>query len=256
MSNALSLCTTMYFSDALNVIGQSADVLHTILGLFDFTPNIYFFIKDRKQRFLWMNEPLRRHLGVSSIEKCVGKMDSDFFSPDLVFRYHQEDDTVIASRCPLLNQPWIVPERKSRPKWFLSSKIPLFDADGNVVALAGIMQNLSHDFEIVNPFGEIRTVVDYIVEHYYERLSIETLASQAFLSSRHFERRFRSLFHMSPGEFILKVRIDAAVRLLLESELSVTQIALQCGFYDNSHFTRQFKTKMGISPIQFRKKFS
>ena len=132
----------------------------------------------------------------------------------------------------------------------------MLDAEGNVVALAGIMQNLTHDFEIVHPLGEIRTVVDYIVEHYHERISIETLASQAFLSSRQFERRFQSLFRMSPGEFILKVRIDAAARFLIESELSVTQIAQQCGFYDNSHFTRQFKSKMGISPNQFRKKFS
>ena len=203
-----------------------------------------------------MNEPLRQHLGVSNIAECLGKNDSDFFSSDLVFLYHQEDDAVIASRRPLLHQPWIVPERKKQPKWFLSSKIPLFDAAGNVIVLAGIMQNLTHDFEIAHPFGEVRTVVDYIIEHYNERIDIETLASKTFLSPRQFERRFQSLFHMSPGKFILKVRVDAAVRLLIESESSVTQIALQCGFYDNSHFTRQFKHWMGISPIQFRKQFS
>jgi len=177
------------------------------------------------------------------------------FSSDLVFLYHQEDQTVVASRRPLLNQPWIVPERKTRPKWFLSSKIPLFDTDGNVAALAGIMQNFIHDFEIAQPFGEIRAAADYIVEHYHEPLRMETLASIAFLSVRQFERRFRDLFHMSASEFILKVRIDAAVRLLVESESSITQIALQCGFYDSSHFTRSFKAKMGISPIRFRKKF-
>ena len=246
----------MNLSNALNIIGQSAGALQTILGLFDFTPNIYFYVKDKNLRFLWMNEPLRQYLGVSSIAECVGKKDSDFFSSDLVFLYHQEDRTVIASRRPLLNQPWIVPGTKKPSKMFLSSKIPLFDTDGNVVVLAGIMQNLTHDFEVVHPFGEIRTAVDYIVEHYHERIGIETLASLTFLSVRQFERRFRHLFHMSAGEFILKVRINAAVRLLVESESSITQIALQCGFYDNSHFTRQFKSKMGISPIRFRKRFS
>ena len=203
-----------------------------------------------------MNEQLRQHLGVRSREDCVGKQDSDFFSSDLVFLYHQEDDAVIASRRPLLNQPWIVPERKGQFKWFLSSKIPLLDADGNVVALAGIMRNLVQEFEIAHPFAEMRSVVDHIVEHHSERIEIETLASLVFLSTRQFERRFRSLFQTSPSEFILKVRIDAAIRLLMESDISLTHIALECGFFDNSHFTRQFKKKMGVSPLQFRKKFS
>lgn len=246
----------MDISEALGTIGQSADTLHSILGLFDFMPNIYFYVKDRNRQFLWMNEPLRELLGASNIAECVGKGDSDFFSSDLVFLYHQEDEAVIASRRPLLNRPWIVPERKGQPKWFLSSKIPLFDADGNVVVLAGIMQNLAHDFEIAHPLDEMRAVIDYIVKHYHEPINLETLAALVFLSVRQFERRFRRLFHMSPGEFILKVRIDAAVRLLMESDLSVTYIAQQCGFYDNSHFTRQFKKKMSVSPIQFRKKFS
>jgi AraC-like DNA-binding protein len=246
----------MSIVDFLKAAGQPGDFLHSLLGLFDYTPNTYFYIKDRNRQFLWVNEPLRQLLGANSVAECIGKTDRYFFSSDLVFSYHQEDDAVIASRRPLLNQPWIVPERKDRAKWFLSSKIPLFDAEGNVIALAGIMQNFAHDFKISLPFGEMYTVIDYIVEHYHQRINIETLASLAFLSVRQFERRFQGLFHMTPGEFILKVRIDAAVRHLIESDLSITKIAIQCGFYDNSHFTRQFKSKMGISPIQFRKKFS
>jgi len=245
----------MNILDALNIIGQSDGSLQAVLGLFDFVPNTYFYVKDRERRFLWMNESLRLLLDINDITECIGKKDFDFFSPDLVFLYHQEDDAVVASRRPLLNQPWIVPGRKKQHKWFLSSKIPLFGADGDVIILAGIMQELGRELEIPQPFREIGAAVDYILEHYHERIEMETLASLAFLSVRQFERRFRSLFHVSPGEFILKVRIDAAVRLLLESDFSMTQIALRCGFYDNSHFTRQFKKKMGVSPIQFRKKF-
>jgi len=248
------LHTIMNLSDALDVIGQSNDSLQSVLRLFDFMPNTYFYIKDKNRRFLWMNEPLRQHVGASSLAECLGKEDADFFSPDLVFLYHREDDEVFASRCPILNRPWIVPERKGRSKWFLSSKIPMLGRGNEVVALTGIMQNLAHEFEIAHPLGEMQAVVDHVIEHYHERISMETLASLAFLSVRQFERRFRSLFHSSPGEFILKVRIDAATRLLMESDLSITQIAILCGFYDNSHFTRLFKKKMGDSPIQFRKK--
>jgi len=245
----------MNFSDAIDVIGQSSDSLQSILGLFDFMPNIYFYIKDRNRNFLWMNRPLRQLVGINGLDECVGKKDSDFFSPDLVFLYHREDDEVLMSRSPLLNKPWIVPERKGRPKWFLSSKIPLIDTNGTIFALAGIMWDLAHELDISQPLDDMRTVVDHIFEHYHERINLDTLASLVFLSPRQFERRFRNLFHSSPGEFILKVRVDAAIRLLMESKFSVTEIAVRCGFYDNSHFTRQFKKKMGVSPVQFRKKF-
>jgi hypothetical protein len=62
---------------------------------------------------------------------------------------------------------------------------------GDVVALAGIMQNLAHEFEIAHPLGEMQAVVDHVIEHYHERIGIETLASLTFLSLRQFERRFR-----------------------------------------------------------------
>jgi len=241
---------------AISRIGQVPDSLQTILGLFDFVPNIYFYIKDKDRRFLWMNEPLRQLLGANSIEDCIGKRDSDFFTSDLVFLYHQEDDVVFMSRRPLLHRPWIVARRADRPKWFLSSKIPLFGADDSIVALAGIMLNINHDLEIIQPLSEMQTAVDYVIAHYHERIDIETLASLAFLSTRQFERRFQNLFHMPPSEFILKVRLDTAIRHLTESDLPITQIAIQCGFYDNSHFTRLFKRKLGVSPIQFRKKFA
>jgi len=202
-----------------------------------------------------MNGPLRQLVGVNSLEECVGKQDSDFFSPDLVFLYHREDDEVFMLRSPLLNRPWIVPGQKGHPKWFLSSKIPLIDTHGTIFALAGIMWDLAHELDLSRPFDDMRAVVDHIFEHYHERINLDTLASLVFLSPRQFERRFRSLFHSSPSEFILKVRVDAAIRFLMESQFSVTEIAMRCGFYDNSHFTRQFKKKMGVSPIQFRKKF-
>lgn len=231
-------------------------LLKDLLCLFDLIPGAHFHVKDKQGRFLWMNKTLKTLLGIKSDEKYVGKTDVDYFTPDLVFLYHREDNEVISTRRPILNQPWIVPSRSGVVKWFISSKIPLFDIDQNIFGTAGIMRNLSHEFESTFPAMEMKAAVDYIFEHYKERIDIEELSSLAFLSRRQFERRFRETFQLSPGNFILKIRIDTAIRLLIESDLSITQIAQEAGFYDNSYLTRQFKKSIGISPLQFRKKYS
>jgi AraC-like DNA-binding protein len=227
-----------------------------ILQLFDLLPNVFFHIKDVHHKFLWMNTPLRQHLGEKNEMGFLNKTDSDYFNPNLVFLYQQEDNEVITTCRPILNQPWFVPGQNNEPKWFISSKIPLKDTEGKVIATAGLMRNLSQEYESVNPLNEMKNVIDYIFEHFHEKISLDTLASLVFLSQRQFERRFREIFRLSPSDFILKVRIDKAIRFLVETEYSITQIALNCGFYDNSYFTRQFKKITALSPLQFRKKYT
>ncbi|MDR1268285.1 MAG: AraC family transcriptional regulator [Planctomycetaceae bacterium] len=226
-----------------------------ILKLFDFLPNVFFHIKDVHKKFLWMNAALRKHLGENEEMGFLNKTDADYFKPNMVFLYQREDNEVISTRRPILNQPWFVPGRNEEQKWFISSKIPLMDTEGHVVAIAGLMRNLSQEYETANPLSEMKNVIDYIFVHYQEKISLDTLASLVFLSQRQFERRFQELFYLSPSDFILKVRIDRAIRFLIESDDSITQIALNCGFYDNSYFTRQFKKIMSMSPLQFRKKY-
>ncbi len=230
--------------------------LREFFFLFDLLPEVYFHIKDIEGRFLWMNQTLRNLLGVKTREGYLGKTDVDYFTPDLVFLYHREDNDVISTRQAIINQPWIVPGINSKTtKWYISSKIPLFDSKQEIMGTAGIMRSLSHEYDSRHPAMEIRNVVDYMFEHYTERMEVDFLASLAFLSRRQFERRFQQIFHLSPKDFICKIRIDAAIRLLIESDLSITQIALETGFYDNSYLTRQFKKLIGCSPLQFRKKY-
>ena len=82
-----------------------------------------------------------------------------------------------------------------------------------------------------------------------------TLAEMVNLSVSQFERNFKKLFNMTPLKFINKVRVDNACEMLISSYATLSEIALDCGFYDHSYFTKIFKAQMGQTPIQYRKQY-
>lgn len=224
----------------------------TFFQMLDLDYKVFYFVKNQRKEFLWMNDPLRELHGVKG-DSFLGKTDYDYSPPDLAFLYQMEDESVFTSRRPVLNQPWIVNDKYGRHKWYISSKFPLFSSRNQIAGLAGIMRNVTDEITR-SPLNEMSVVVDHIFRCFADKLDIDRLASMVHLSVSQFERKFRGLFHTSPSAFVLKVRIDAAVRLLIESDCSVTEIANQCGFFDNSHFTRYFKKAIGMTPLVFRRK--
>lgn len=85
------------------------------------------------------------------------------------------------------------------------------------------------------------------------RWVVGELAAACHLSTDHFTKVFKAVRGVTPREFILRHRIDAARRLLLSSSHSVGRIAELTGFTDISHFSRQFKARTGRSPTRFRR---
>lgn len=100
---------------------------------------------------------------------------------------------------------------------------------------------------------EIERLCTRIAEAPADSWRVEAVAEAFHLSPDHFTRLFKALKGVSPREFILQARIDAARRLLLSSSHSVTRIAALTGFGNIYHFSRQFKQRTGRSPTQFRR---
>lgn len=92
-----------------------------------------------------------------------------------------------------------------------------------------------------------------IERHISTPLSIEEIASRVNLSHRHLERLFQKEIGMSPAEFSIKIRINHARNLLLNTSNQISFIAMECGFLDTSHFSRRFRTEFGKSPSEMRK---
>jgi AraC family transcriptional regulator len=83
-------------------------------------------------------------------------------------------------------------------------------------------------------------------------LSLEEMAEIACLSPFHFNRVFRSITDIPPGEFLSSLRMDAAKRLLLTTSLSVTDICFELGYTSLGTFTTRFKQLVGLSPLLLR----
>lgn len=100
---------------------------------------------------------------------------------------------------------------------------------------------------------KLRTVIDYMKEHYQEDVSLSQLAEIAHVSPSHFLRMFKAATSFTPHQYLINYRIELGRELLLKGDCSVKQVARSVGFCDSSHFTRYFKRIMNMSPNQFCK---
>jgi AraC-like DNA-binding protein len=94
---------------------------------------------------------------------------------------------------------------------------------------------------------------DYVRQNYAERISISQATQLVHMSQAQFMKVFKKVSGMTFVAHVTRVRIMNALRLLRETELTITEIALQCGFSDQSYFDRRFRQAFGKSPRQFRK---
>ena len=134
----------------------------------------------------------------------------------------------------------------------MTQKLPLRGRDGAITGLYGFSRDLQAANERSADFSQVAEAVHRIQTRYDERLRVSELARRAGLSQYQFEQRMRRIFRITAGQLIQKVRIDAALHKLRESDASVAQIASACGYSDQSAFTRAFRQTVGYSPSEYR----
>ena len=102
------------------------------------------------------------------------------------------------------------------------------------------------------PPGLARRVCDYIESNFDQKISLDSLAAMTGLSRDHFARAFHQSVGMPPHSYLLRRRLDQVERLLRETQLPLSQIALATGFSDQSHLARHFRRQTGMSPSHAR----
>ncbi len=235
-------------------LGKIASISQ-VLALFDWLPDAHLYIKNSESIFMMVNKASALRNGFSEPNEIIGKSDFDIHPPLMAAAYTEEDKRVISKGEPIPEQIWLVYDYLGTQHWFLSTKIPLFDHKKNVIGLAGIMRPLKNAIHLKASYAGLTAAVEHVLNHYGDTILATDLSQQVGLSVSQFNRRFKKLFGISPLQFVLRTRINAARTALSHTDRALGEVALECGFYDQSQFAKLFKRETGMTPGDYRKRY-
>ena len=104
-----------------------------------------------------------------------------------------------------------------------------------------------------NTVSDLIRARDYLAAHLNERISLPEAAAQAGLSPFYFQRLFANNFQETPHQFVARLRIEHAKKLLLAGNHSVTDICFETGYESLGSFSTRFRSLTGLSPAAFRR---
>ncbi|AZA51918.1 AraC family transcriptional regulator [Chryseobacterium sp. G0201] len=99
----------------------------------------------------------------------------------------------------------------------------------------------------------VKQIDELLHETYTEKLNLKGLSNTLNIHPIHLSRDFNKYFQCNLGDYVRKLKINKSLSILPTNEKSLTEIALECGFADQSHFIRCFKENMGVTPLKYRK---
>lgn len=228
-----------------------------LVRLFDCLEEVQVWIKDRQGRYVWVNRAFLAHYAINEempfaeLAAIQGKTDYDLCPAYLADQYHADDALALAGQA-VVNRMELVPRMDGGAAWSVTNKFPLQSSNGAVVGSAGLTRRLKEDDASISAGTHFGAVLDHLRDRYREPVTNTQLARLSGLSVRAFERRFLEVFHVPPQQYLRKLRLRLASHALVFSHQSIVEVALGCGFADQSHFTREFHRHFGRTPREFR----
>ncbi|MFL5540916.1 MAG: helix-turn-helix domain-containing protein [Longimicrobiaceae bacterium] len=163
--------------------------------------------------------------------------------PSRASRFERPDDTAAAAEVSLM--------LRMRREVLEPDDLTPFAVEGLLLELLAAWGRGGHRAERRAPAWLARAV-EYLHAHPAAPVAMEALASVAGVPPARLGREFRLRLRCTPGEYLRRLRVDAACRLLTETDRPLSEIALAAGFYDQSHLNRHFRRLLGTTPAAYR----
>lgn len=221
--------------------------------LFDGVPDTIFFVKDALGRYAAVNRTLAERTGHERKETLIGLTADQVFRGELGRRIAEQDRAILKSARSLKGELELHLYPDGEEGWCLTWKEPLFDRKRAVIGLVGLSRDVRPANAAPDETMALSTALRYAQAHPEAALRIGDLATHVGLSAFQFDQRIRMMFGLSAGQYLTRLRIDRASERLRQGEDPIAEIALDCGYADQTAFTRQFRKVVGLSPGQYRK---
>ena len=195
-------------------------------AIFDHMPDVVFSVKDRDGRYVSISQACADRCGLQHKTDAIGRTAHDLFPAHMAKRYELQDEALFRSGRPVLDNLDLTLFNDRQPGWCLTHKTPILNAAGEVIGLACLSKDLQEPSRTGGVDGRLAQAVDLIQANYAQVLRVEEVAAVAGVSE--------------------------AQRLTSGAE-AITDIAISCGFFDQSALTRHFRQITGLTPGQYRK---
>jgi AraC-like DNA-binding protein len=241
-----------YGQSARELLSLSIENVFFAEPLFDAMPDLVFFVKDQAGRYVVVNQTLVTRCGLREKTEIIGRTAVQVFPSSLAASYQEQDQLVLRGGHEVRDQLelHLYPDRD--PGWCLTNKIALRDKDKRIIGLCGTSRDLGMPDQRHPVYHRIAAVVRHIHTHYAENIHMAELEKIANLSVAQIERYFHKIFSLTPRQFMIKVKLDAATNMLEDPARSITDVAVSCGYQDHSAFSRMFKSTVGVTPSEYR----
>lgn len=207
----------------------------------------------------------------------VGKNIPHYWQCDAIF--YQEDSPQVAATVVHLNDTWwdaLHPLLSQEPSWqrlwagsvhgwvwqnMPAVEFPVEKFDQKLALISLLHQlgqtpahRLSHSDTPTSPSPRLTRVLHYLAGHYLEPLRLVDIAQEAHLAPNAFCRFFKQHVGVTWSQYLIRLRLLHAQRLLTSTNITIQEVCWQSGFQNLAHFHRYFKKEVGQSPAVFRSK--
>jgi len=220
--------------------------------ILDHLADVYFYVKDVNSKWQECNSAILTLFNAAHKSDVLGKADWDFYPEQIAREIIADDRSVIETGRPIVNKLEVIVDESGHLLWVLTTKTPARNKQGEICGVMGLTRPVGTTHMLPSSYRQFSKVIDHVEEHYRSALEVSELARIAGLSESQFRKRFMKLFKISPLKFITRIRVQTAAKLLLSSDAPIADIALKCGFCDQSYLTRQFSSFFGMTPKKYR----
>lgn len=212
-------------------------------------PDCPFFAKDSELRYVAANRAMARVCGLADPGGMIGRRVGDFFPPMAALRYEKLDMEVLNTGRTMRDRLELSGPRGD--VWLLYSRIPILSAEGETVGVLATARAVSPGESQSPAYARVAEAIRRLQQHFDAPLNIDALAAAVGVSPSQLERDASRILGGPLRSLQDRIRMDHAMSLL-NGETSIAQIALGCGYSDQSAFARRFRMSVGMSPSAWR----